>query len=528
MILGILELRWFGFLQSTLEPVNADKDTLKTCNPFICQYNLKLDSGIDKEINSKRGFDMQNCRKTKIMATLGPACESYEMVYELIKEGVNVFRLNFSHGKREDAIPRIENIRKASAELKVSVGIMVDLQGPKIRAGLMQNDGVTIKAGDTICLTEKEITGDKDNIYVSYPHLRDELPVGATILIDDGKIELKVSELLEDGLKCTVIVGGEVKSKKGINFPGIELQKATSLTPKDKEDLLFALQHDVDYIAISFVQRASDVLEVKEFIAEQKLGNPPVIAKIEKQEAFKNLASIVDIADGAMVARGDLGVEFPLEEVPIIQKKVIKLCNQVGKPVIIATQMLDSMIHSHRPTRAEVTDIANGIFEKADALLVTNETAVGDYPVEVVKTMAKISARTERELRFSTDMDWHAVTISQAIGRVTCELAYALRATAIITATQSGDTARQVARYRPSVPIIAATPLLKTYRELSLLWGACPVIIPQTDDTNTMISVIIQKALKEKMVEKGDTVIITAGVSSGISGTTNMVKVEVV
>lgn len=470
---------------------------------------------------------MLELRRTKIIATVGPSCSSYEVIYSFIQEGVNVFRINCSHGKKEDYIYYIQNIRKAAEEQKKPVSILVDLQGPKIRIGQIKNNGVFLKTNDSFLLTEKEIIGDENGVYVSCAYLNEEVPVGTLILLDDGKIELEVKSKVQDGLLCKVLVGGELKSKKGINFPGIVLHKTTSLTSKDKDDLIFALEQGVDFIAISFVQRADDVLEVKEIISEHK-ASTPVIAKIEKQEAFKNISSIISVSDGILIARGDLGVEFPLEEVPIVQKNIIKLCNLVGKPAIIATQMLDSMVHSHRPTRAEVTDIANGIFELADALMVTNETAVGQYPVDVIKNMAKIALRTERELKFCTGIEWAANTISQAIGRVTCELAYVLKATAIITATQSGVTAQQVARYRPSVPIIAATPLLKTYRELTLIWGVYPIIIPKTDDTNTMIKEIINKAKEEKMLKDGDSVIITAGMAVGISGTTNTIKVQVV
>lgn len=472
---------------------------------------------------------MRRHRRTKIVATLGPASRSPERIAVLMAAGVDVFRLNFSHGSHEDHAETIQRIRAASRELKKPVAIMQDLQGPKIRVGELVGGQVDLVPGATFRLTSEVVEGTAERVHVSLEGFAQDVPPGSVVLIDDGRMELVVTAQEGDDLICRVVVGGMLKPHKGVNFPGVRLRVA-SLTPKDREDAAFGVKHGVDLVAISFVQLASDVLEVKDYLHSYG-ARTPVVAKIERQEALNNLKEIVACSDAIMVARGDLGVETPAEQVPLAQKRIIRTCNAMAKPVITATQMLDSMISNPRPTRAEASDVANAILDGTDAVMLSNETAVGEYPVEAVQTMARIALQTEPELakRFAAALEAaEDRTISQAISHATCQIAYSLKARAIITATHSGSTARQVASFRPTCEIFAATPIESTQRELMLVWGVHPLLVDMAHDTDTMVESVVQAASRANLLSEGDTVVISAGVPMGVPGTTNLVKIETV
>jgi len=473
---------------------------------------------------------MINYRKTKIVATLGPATANAEMIEALIRQGVNVFRLNFSHGSHEDHLTTLQLIREISQSKSLNVAVLQDLQGPKIRIGEVEGGEVQLVDGSLFAITTESCVATAERASVSYPYLLEDIEVGTRVLIDDGHMELKVESKNDKELICKVIHGGPLRPKKGVNFPDASLQIA-ALSAKDKRDLEFAVQHKVDFIAVSFVQRPADVLETKDFLTS-KGAYIPVIAKIERQEAINNIQAIIDIADGVMVARGDLGVEIPTEHVPLAQKKIIRLCNEAAKPVITATQMLDSMIQSARPTRAEASDVANAILDGTDAVMLSNETATGKFPLEAVKTMHNIALTIESEMALSMERtaprQLHAQNIATAVGTAACQMARHLHATAIITATLGGSITRQVAKHRPAMMVIAATPLEKTWREMNLLWGTYPLMITPSEDTDTLMRTILDQAIQHELVSQGDTVIMTAGIPAGQPGSTNMIKVETV
>ncbi|GIW21501.1 MAG: pyruvate kinase [Candidatus Sericytochromatia bacterium] len=472
---------------------------------------------------------IKNSRRTKIVATIGPACSSKEMITELIKAGVNVFRLNFSHGSHEEHGNIIKIIREASKELNSVVSILQDIQGPKIRIGKVENDSVEIKEGQDFYLTNKPLIANSEIASVTYDNLLLDIKAGVTILIDDGKIELKVLEVLDDKLHCKVITGGIIRPNKGVNFPKTTLS-ISSITEKDKKDIIFGIKNRVDFIAVSFVQKPSDVMEVKEIISSYN-SKIPIVSKIECQAAIDNLEDILAVSDAIMVARGDMGVELDTEDIPLLQKKIIKMCNKVSIPVITATQMLDSMINNPRPTRAETTDIANAILDGTDAIMLSNETAVGKYPIETVKTMAKIAQKADMELikNFSLNYTAHQLyTISGSISMASTYISQALKASAIITATFSGSSAKKISRFRPPAIIIAATPELSTLRQMTLVWGVYPILIPPANDTDSMIKNVVDVSKEQKLITDGDIVVITTGVPIGVAGTTNIIKVEVV
>jgi pyruvate kinase len=469
-----------------------------------------------------------NTRRTKIVATVGPACSSKEMITSLILTGVNIFRLNFSHGTHENHINVIKTIRESAKELEMVVGILQDVQGPKIRIGDVENGEALLQDGSTFYLTNKPLVANSTIASVTYEKLLQDIKPGSTILIDDGKIELFVTNVEEDRLECQVKVGGIIRPNKGVNFPGTSLG-ISCLTQKDLNDMLLGVKQRVDFIAISFVQRASDIMEAKEFLAQHN-SKIPVIAKIECQAAIDNLEDIVDVADGIMVARGDMGVELATEDIPLLQKRIIKMCNKIGLPVITATQMLDSMVYNPRPTRAETTDVANAIFDGTDAVMLSNETAVGKYPIEVVKTMAKIAQKADMEIvtHFHRRESQQSSSVSHSISRAATDIAYSLNASAIITATFSGSSAKQIAKYRSPAMVIAATPESSTLRQMSLVWGVYPILIPPANDTDTMMKMVVSIATESKLLKDGDIVVITSGAPIGVSGTTNILKVDVV
>ncbi len=469
-------------------------------------------------------------RKTKIICTIGPASEDADKLNQMIQNGMNVARLNFSHGIYEEHKRRMELVRRVAAELQQPVAIMLDTKGPEIRTGQLQNGKIRLEAGQRFILTSRDLLGDETQVQVSYSRLAAEVQAGTTILLSDGLINLHVEETTETDIICTVVNGGELGEKKGVNVPGVRINMPF-LSPKDREDINFGIDQEVDFIAASFVRSAEDVLEIRR-ILEERGANIDIIAKIESQGGVDNLEEIIKVADGVMVARGDLGVEIPAEEVPLVQKRVIDKCNYSGKVVIIATQMLDSMIVNPRPTRAEVSDVANAIFDGADAIMLSGETAAGKYPVEVVETMARIAKRAEDVLPYQEMLQkkslQRTLSITDAISYATCTTASNLGISAIITATQTGTTARMVAKYRPAANILAVTPNPRILNKLTLVWGVHPVLARETQGTDQLLDEALSACLDKGYIKRGDMVVLTAGSPSGISGGTNLIKVHVV
>lgn len=468
-------------------------------------------------------------RRTKIVATIGPATSSPEVLRELIEAGATTLRLNFSHGTHNDHQRNIRLIRQVSFELNQPVGILQDLQGPKIRLGRFEHGSITLEKGDPFILTSHLQPGTQQVSCVTYEPLADEVPVGATILLDDGRVEMMVEKVdpANRELHCRVVVGGVLSNNKGVNFPGVYLS-IRALTDKDKEDLMFGLDQGVDWVALSFVRNPQDVLEIKELISSAG-KNVPVIAKIEKHEAIEQMEAVLSLCDGVMVARGDLGVELPAEDVPILQKRLIATANQLGIPVITATQMLDSMVSNPRPTRAEISDVANAILDGTDAVMLSNETAVGKFPVEAVRTMARIAERIEREQpasRAFDSMSGRSIpnAISQAVGRI----AEQLQAAAIMPLTKTGATARNVSKFRPNKPILAVTPHVDVARQLQLVWGVRPLLVLNLPSTGRTFQAAINVAQEKGLLQQGDLVVMTAGTLQGVAGSTDLVKVELV
>jgi pyruvate kinase len=467
--------------------------------------------------------------KTKIVCTLGPASNSYERIEKLIQGGMDVARLNFSHGRHEEHHQVIENVRRASLKTNNPVAILQDLGGPKIRIGKIEKEPILLKEGSSFILTNREVPGDEEGVSVTFPSLPRKVKKGDRIFLADGILELKVKELTPTDVICRVVRGGKLTSHKGINIPNISMD-ISSLTEKDYQDILFGIKNKVDFIGLSFTRNAEDVLRARKILKENGAKNISLIAKIEKKEAVDNLKEIIEVSDGIMVARGDLGVEIPLENVPLVQKDIIKRCNFVGKPVIIATQMLMSMVSSPRPTRAEVTDVANAILDGTDAIMLSEETAVGNYSVEAVKTMNKIALRVEKAIDYKKILSERSLSVKptnpDAISHATCQVALDLRVKAIVTFTLSGSTARMVSRYRPSVPIIAASTQDSTVRKLALSWGVYPFKSDELENTDDMIEKSKKIALETGLANSGDKIVITAGIPFKVPGTTNLLKVE--
>lgn len=468
-------------------------------------------------------------RKTKIVCTIGPSSESLENTKKLIMAGMNVARLNFSHGDFEEHGNRITNIRQASQELNKTVAILLDTKGPEIRTGKLAVDSVDLVEDEFITLTTEEILGDKDRISVTYENLPRDVEVGSTILIDDGLVGLTVVEIQGTEIKCKIVNGGTIKSKKGVNVPGVKIS-LPGITEKDANDIRFGIEQGVDFIAASFVRKEQDVLEIRELLEKHNATHIQIISKIENQEGVDNLDAILEASDGLMVARGDLGVEIPAEEVPLVQKRMIEKCNLAGKPVITATQMLDSMQRNPRPTRAEASDVANAIFDGTDAIMLSGETAAGKYPVESVLTMSRIAERAESALEYREILVKQSLrqqaTVTDAISQAVANTALDLDAKAIISSTQTGYTARMVSKYRPKAPIIAVTPSEQVMRGLSLTWGVTPVKGEQATSTDEMFDVAVAGGVKTGIVAEGDLVVITAGVPTSCAGSTNLVKVS--
>lgn len=470
-------------------------------------------------------------KKTKIICTLGPSSNDTSILEKMIHSGMNIARLNFSHGTHEEHAARIKLVRDTSARIGKTVGILADIQGPKIRTGVLSQDPLPLNEGEHIILTidpAKEKT--PGYIYVKYPTLIQDVQVGNRIFLADGMIGLKVNEIRSQEIECEVRSGGELTSKKGVTLPGVSVN-LPAMTEKDRVDIAFVVKQNVDFIAVSFARKAEHLVEIKQYV-EELGGDQLIIAKIENEEGFQNSEEILQVCDGIMVARGDLGVEVPPEEVPLIQRYLIEICNNAGKPVITATEMLESMIRNPRPTRAEITDIAHAILDGTDAIMLSAETAVGKYPVAAVDIMSRVAKRIEESLKFEEILAKKKVsaypTVADAISHATCQTALDLKAVAIISSTQSGSTARMVSKYRPQAPIVAATPNSRVALQLTINWGVYPVLVPQAPDIDSMLDVSVAAAKKFNFVGQNDLVVITAGVRTGISGSTNLLKVHYV
>ncbi|MCW6051908.1 pyruvate kinase [Microcoleus sp. A2-C5] len=469
-------------------------------------------------------------RRTKIVATIGPATSNPQVLRNLIEAGATTLRLNFSHGTEEDHQRSIRLIRQTSFELNQPVAILQDLQGPKIRLGRFETGSIVVKNGDPFILTSRPVVGTELISSVTYETLASEVPEGATILLDDGKVEMRVEKVDRGAgeLYCRVVVGGPLSNNKGVNFPGVYLS-IKALTDKDRKDLMFGLDQGVDWVALSFVRNPQDMLEIKELIASAG-KQVPVIAKIEKHEAIEQMEEILALCNGVMVARGDLGVELPAEDVPILQKRLIATSNRMGIPVITATQMLDSMVNNPRPTRAEISDVANAILDGTDAVMLSNETAVGNFPVEAVATMARIAVRIEREgirgnIRNVEDV---GRSITNGISQAVSQIAEQLNAAAIMTLTKTGSTARNVSKFRPKTPILAITPHVDVARQLQLVWGVKPLLVLDLPSTGQTFQSAINVAQEKELLSDGDLVVMTAGTLQGVAGSTDLIKVEVV
>jgi pyruvate kinase len=470
-------------------------------------------------------------RRTKIVATIGPATSSPEMLKAIIEAGATTLRLNFSHGTHADHQRSIRLIRQTAFELNQPVGILQDLQGPKIRLGKFENGSIVVAKGDRFTLTNRPIAGTQEISCVTYDYLADEVPPNACIMLDDGRVEMVVESVDRDkgDLHCRVTVGGILSDNKGVNFPGVYLS-VKAMTDKDREDLMFGLDQGVDWVALSFVRNPQDIIEIKELISSTG-KQVPVIAKIEKHEAIEQMEAVLSLCDGVMVARGDLGVELPAEDVPVLQKRLIATANRLGIPIITATQMLDSMVNNPRPTRAEVSDVANAILDGTDAVMLSNETAVGKFAVEAVSTMARIAERMEREVAENVNARKQRDTrrsipnaISQAVGQISEQLG----AAAIMSLTQTGATARNVSKFRPQTPILAVTPHVNVARQLQMVWGVKPLLVLELPSAGQTFQAAINVALENKLVIEGDLVVMTAGALQGVSGSTDLIKVEVV
>ncbi|HPD79237.1 MAG TPA: pyruvate kinase [Spirochaetota bacterium] len=470
-------------------------------------------------------------RKTKIICTLGPATDDTDVLRRIFLTGMDVARLNFSHGTHEEHLKRVEIFKQIRDELKKPVALLLDTKGPEIRLRTFKNGEVILKEGDKFTLTTEEIEGDETRVSISYKGLVNDVNRGDRILIADGLIELRVLEVTSIDIVCEVVNGGELSNRKGVNVPGVTV-RLPFLSDNDKKDLIFGIKNDFDYVALSFVRSAEDVKVIKKFMEENGGLNIKLISKIENRDGVRNIDEIIRVSDGVMVARGDMGVEIPFEEIPHLQKMIIKKTVSAGKPVITATQMLDSMIRNPRPTRAEITDVANAIYDGTSALMLSGETSIGKYAELTVATMAKIAEKTETEIDYVKLFDNTHINISKnvtdAISYSTCSAAHSLNAAAIITITKSGHTSRMVSRYRPKCPIIASTPLRKVYNQLALSWGVIPMLAEEATTTDEIFQNAVDNALAAGLIKNGDLVVITGGMPVGISGTTNMIKIHIV
>lgn len=467
---------------------------------------------------------MRRLRKTKILATLGPASSTPEMVEKLHLSGVDVFRLNFSHGEHADHKERLDTIRALEQKEGRPIGVLADLQGPKIRIGTFANGPEVLENGVTFTLDLNAAPGDKTRVSLPHKEVMESLEEGSILLLDDGKLKLKVTDAKPSAVQCEVIVGGKISDRKGVNIPNA-IVKMSALTEKDRRDLDFALEIGVDWVALSFVQRPEDVAEIKKIVA----GRAAVMAKIEKPAAVEALEEIIELADAIMVARGDLGVEIPLQKVPSIQKNIVGLAREAGKPVVVATQMLESMITSPVPTRAEVTDVANAIYDGTDAVMLSAESAAGDFPVEAVTTMSDIAEETEKDSSYQKAMDRQhgdlEATTADAISAAASQVADTIKATAIVTYTTSGSTALRASRERGATSVLALTPSLSTARRLALVWGLHCVHTNDAENFADMVEKACNTCFREGFAKPGERIVIMAGVPFGTPGSTNILRI---
>ena len=467
--------------------------------------------------------------RTKIVCTLGPSSSDPQVMRRMLEAGMDVARLNFSHGTHDDHRELYENIRATAREMGRQVAVMMDLQGPKIRMGELQGDHVMLETGAEVCITTRQVPGTAERISTTYEQLAHDVTPGDRILLCDGLLELEALATGEDEVRCRVVIGGELGERKGINLPGTPIS-APSLTEKDREDAALGIELGVDYVALSFVRSADDVRSLRDFLALQG-ADIPIVAKLEKAEAMDDLEAIVAASDAVMVARGDLAVETSPEQVPIFQKQIIERCRGARVPVITATQMLETMTDSPRPTRAEASDVANAIFDGTDAVMLSGETAIGSYPVEAVAMMDRIAATTEAALmeraHLSTDPapPGETLTVADAIARGAAEVAEDVDARVIVAFTHSGSTARLLSKCRPDMPIIAATPIESAAHRACLYWGCQPMLIPHATSTDEMIASVNEQIIRERRAAIGDPVVVVAGTPVGTSGTTNLIRV---
>ncbi len=470
-------------------------------------------------------------RKTKIICTLGPSAVKGDTLRKMILAGMDVARFNFSHDIHENHLIRLEQLKALREELGLPIAAMLDTKGPEIRLGDFENDKVMLKEGQEFVLTTRDEPGDEHHVSITYKELPQDVKAGATILIDDGLVELTVMHVSQDEIVCNVENGGIISNKKGVNVPGARLSMPF-ISKKDREDILFGIRNGFDFVAASFTRSAEDILQIREIFSQEGCTTMNIIAKIENMQGVQNIDEIIRVSDGIMVARGDMGVEIPLEDVPVLQKMIIRKVYTAGKQVITATQMLDSMMKNPRPTRAEATDVANAIYDGTSAIMLSGETAAGLYPVEAVKTMARIAIRAESDInyikRFKERAENENTDVTNAISHATCTSAHDLKANAIITVTKSGRTARMISKYRPNCPVIGCTTSPSVYRQLNLSWGVTPLLIGEESNTDDLIEHALDAGEKAGLLHDGELVVITAGVPLGISGTTNLMKVQVV
>lgn len=470
-------------------------------------------------------------RKTKIVCTLGPATNDVEIMKQLIQNGMDAARINFSHGTYETHAETIAKLKQAREELNAPIPLILDTKGPEIRVKTFKENKVRLEEDATFTLTTREVEGDVNIVSVTYADLPKDVHRGSRILIDDGLIELKVEDITETDVVCKVVNGGVVKSRKGVNLPGVEVN-LPSLMEKDIEDLKFGVENGFDIVAASFIRSAEDVLKIRRVLEENGGGQMHIISKIENQQGVENIDKILEASDGIMVARGDLGVEIPPEEVPLVQKILIAKANRIGKPVITATQMLESMVHSPRPTRAEANDVANAIFDGSDAIMLSGETAAGAYPLEAVATMARIALKAESAVDYAAKLanttEPARVNITNAISMAACATAAELKTAAITTVTKSGFTARMISRYRPACPLIASTSDETVWRQMNLIWGCKPMLYTGELPRGGVFDTALEIAVKSGLLKNGDTVVSALGMPLGFSGATNTLRVDIV
>ncbi len=470
-------------------------------------------------------------RRTKIVCTLGPSTDKEEVLRQLMLEGMAVARMNFSHGTHEEQKVRLDTVKRLREELDLPIAALLDTKGPEIRIGDVEGGKVELKAGQTFTLTTEEILGNAERVTITYKELCQDVCPGDSILIDDGLIGMEVMQIEGEEIICRVKNGGFISNHKGVNVPGVEL-KMPFVSQKDYEDIVFAAEQGFDYIAASFTRTAEDILEIRKILHEKHGEGINIIAKIENMQGVENCGAILRVADGIMIARGDMGVEIPLEEVPVIQKKLIRLATRMGKPVITATQMLDSMMKNPRPTRAETSDVSNAIYQGTSAIMLSGETAAGAYPVEAVKTMARIAERTEKDIDYTTEFKPRRIAterpdVTSAISHATCTTAMDLKAAAIVAVTKSGKTVGRISKYRPSCQIIGCATEMRVCRQLNLFWGVVPIQMNEEDTADELFDHAVEAAEKKGLIQRGELAVITAGVPLGLSGTTNMIKVHV-